>query len=115
MFEKYDDLEHEARVSLLSKDEKKVVCVYIHCFFIIGDIVKNVYNYLVGQNKENKEKQNIITRASALWVYYWLVEDFWKYDILKVSENDSHRFLDEITYFFVKDFSFQHSELSKML
>ena len=115
IFEKYNELEYEDQVSQLSLNEKRVVCVYIHCFFIIGEIVKNVYNCLIGQNKENKEKQNIITRSSAFWVYHWLVEDFWKNDILKVSENDSHRFLDEITYFFVKDFNFKHSELSKKL
>jgi hypothetical protein len=115
MFEKYNELKNEEQVSQLSLDEKRVVCVYIHCFFIIGEIVKEVYNYLVGQNKENKEKQNIITRSSAFWVYHWLVEDFWKYDILKVSQNDRHRFLDEITHFFLKEFNFQHSELNKML
>lgn len=115
MFEKYKDLVDEKQVTLLSKDEKKVICVYIHCFFVIGEIVKDVYDYLIGQNKEDKKKQNTITRACAFWVYYWLVEDFWNYDILKITEKESKRFLDEITYFFVKDFKFQHSELNKML
>lgn len=115
MFEECNNLGDEIQVSLLSKDEKKLICVYIHCFFVIGEIVKDVYNHLVGQNKKDREKQNTITRASAFWVYHWLVEDFWKHDILKVSEKESHRFLDEITYFFIKDFHFQHNELIEML
>jgi len=115
MFEDCNNLVDEMQVSLLSRDEKKLICVYIHCFLVIGEIVKDVYNHLVGQNKKDKEKQNTITRASAFWVYHWLVEDFWKYDILKISEKEGHRFLDEITYFFIKDFHFQQEELSKML
>jgi len=115
MDKKYSDFEDKQRVVSLKKDEKKLICVYIHCFFIIASITKDVYNYLDSQETGDKVNQDVITKASAFWVYYWLVEDLWEFDILKLSEKDTRRFLNEITYFFVNDFNFSHNELSKML
>jgi len=115
MDKKYSSFGDKQRVTSLSKDEKKLMCVYIHCFFIIASIATDVYTYLDSQESGDKVKRDVITKASAFWVYYWLVEDLWEFDILKLSEKDTRRFLNEITYFFVNDFNFSHNELSKML
>jgi hypothetical protein len=96
----------------LSLEERTALCIYISCWFTVGEIFRDIEDRF---DIAGDVARGEAIRATAFWVYYWLTEDIYTYDVLRMPESEAREMLNQLTALFVEDFSLPLAELRSML
>ncbi|GEM_PF-4486483 len=96
----------------LTPHQKTLICIYIASSLLVRDIVKTI---LDRADLFDVPEESVATKATAFWLYYWLTQDIWDYNVLNLPEADAHNAMDFLTKLFCEDFGFSVDELAAML
>lgn len=104
--------EQESRANLkeLPSPQKRGMCIYIQEFFILGQILKDLFNLLekrkfIFKRKLSQEAKIQIMKEIASYIYFETVKQIWEYGEGNLFEEDAREVLDTIStrFFYTYD------------